>query len=262
MTYQALGYWGVDLTAHDYDDIGFTTSPYQRWVQENWDSHQVYLFRFEVSGLPSKIETAAVPYELIKAYVAAMPTGNKNQDIRGITLKPHGSGGAQLAEIVFTDAGGIHLNSDRAGTTLEKMNASLRSSRPEVEVSRGRYAAIVSDDKAISAFWFSKPILWSSARFDAAGGFDLGLGYTEAFYKNRRGVYLNSSTAKPQYELPAYEPPPIAPPGPKPPGGGGVVTLEPVVIEVDGSPSVWPLVLVGAAAAFAVYKLYGQRGSG
>lgn len=255
MSYGALGYWGVDLTAYDYPDIGVFTKPYHRWTQDSWSSDQVYVFRFEVMGLPCDIQTAAQAYPLIEAYVAAMPTGNKNQNIRGITLKPGGSGCTYLAEIVFTDAGGVHLNTDRAGTTLEKMMTYLRLQNSPAEVSKGKYAAIDSDEKQINSFWFSKPVLWSSALYDSAGGADLRLGFTEAFVKQRKGVWLNSSTAKPQYELPPYEPPPISPPRPRP-SPGGMPGSSAVESEEIG---ILPLVLVGAAAGLAVYYLYGGK---
>lgn len=261
MSYGALGYWGVDRGAYDYEDIGFFTTPYERWNQNFWSSDQVYVFRFEVRGLDVEIEAASQVYPLIEAYVAAMPLGNKNQDIRGITLKPGGSGGILTAEIVFTDAGGVHLNTDRVEDTLEKMQAYLDFKRYQADVYRGRYAQMDTDKKEINAFWFKQPILWSSALFDSAGGSDLRFGFTDAFVKGRRGVWLNSSTARPQYELPNYEPPLLAPPRPRPTSGSGTPPDNRSTAHVvdDEETGMLPLIFVGTAAGLAVYYLYGRK---
>ena len=265
MTYRALGYWGVDFTSHDYPDIGLLTDDqgYVRFVQDSYDPEEVYVFRFNVSGLPSQIKTAAQVYPLVEAYVASMPIGNRNQDVRAIALSPSG-GDRYRAELIFHDGGGVHLNSDRVGTVLEKMNKYLVSRSSPLRVIEGAFATVAGDkQKTAKPFWFSKPLLWSYSAFEGSGQSDLAAGFTEAFFKGRRGVYLNSSAIAPQYELPAYESPPIGPsgtpsiPGISPPQGTPGQLPGTASGEIGSSifSAAIPVILIGGLAFYAVNKL-------
>jgi hypothetical protein len=132
MSYTGVGFigWG---SGSDYPDIK-SGGKYISWWGEDWDDDEVYILRFQVSGLPSTPTSSSQVYPLLRAYVQSIPSGLRNQDVRGITVLPSGQ-----TEIVFTDAGGIHYGKMDAGDMQRDMNAALSNMRTSTTTSRTNY---------------------------------------------------------------------------------------------------------------------------
>lgn len=235
MSYRAAPGLGA---SRDWSDVGSSGS-YQSFWGWRWSASEVYAYRFYVTGLPATVESVSQVYPLVKAYLRGMATGDRNQDIRGIALMPSGSG--YVAEIVITDAGGMHIGGNTEVEVEQAMNQELASSGSSLRVSKGAMTVLSDSKKASYAHWFSQPAIWSFKTFDTVGAGNLDGGFTRA-YLDGRGVWLNSSAANPQYELAPRKQAEIASPG-----EGGLVSGG----AGQGAPgsAVWYL---GAAALAAL----------
>lgn len=219
MSYKSLGL-AYDGTSANYADISYS-GPLKSFYQSNYSPSEVYVYRFQVQGLPSPLTSYTQGYDLIDAYVRSMPMGNRNQDIVGITLKPSGSGGLQVVDIVFRDGGETHANADLSVHTLQKMQGFLEAAGSQAKISDGAYA-FLNPDKSQNAinFWLSKPAFWSYGRFAAANKVNLNDGYTEQKAEGR-GVWGNSSVLSVHEE--------IRPKAPKPLYADPVTPVTPVI---------------------------------
>lgn len=211
MTYAALHGSGLG----EWTDIGWSSDYHDFW-QYKWSGSELYAFRVLVSGLPATIESTSQVYPLVKAYVQSLATGDRNQDIRGIALSPAGVPGQYRAEIVITDAGGVHLNANEPKVAAAWMNKALYDAGLPLRVSEPAMTKVNEDNKAAYSLWFSQSPIWSFRSFDAAGANNIDAGFTRA-YLDGRGVWLNSTAAKTQYELQPRKQPEIAPPVPSQP---------------------------------------------
>lgn len=257
MSYAALGFLSFTSGGYNYPDIK-SGGQLISWWGEDWDDDEVYVFRFRVSGLPAKIENASQVYPLLRAYVDSIPVGLRNQDVRGIALKP--SGGFYLAEIIITDAGGYHTGKMHADDHLARMRAALENAGSSLSLDQPAFAYINNDLKAKVNFWFSQPALWSFKSYDAAGKGSMAQGFTRS-YMDQQGVWLNSSAVSPQYML--RPPPPVviepptpkpAPPKPGPDKTGKTPASTPAMTEsMAGGTDPTTLVVLGVAVAAAIF---------
>jgi|GEM_PF-2333049 len=256
MSYRSLGWVGfADGTQHEYQDIR-DGQPYEKFNQWSWSGGEVYVFRFKAYGLPSPIKNISDARPYLDAYVLSMPTGNRNQDIRGITVSPSGSGGQQIVEIVFTDAGGVHANGDRAGETLAKMAAALTLKGIPASLDKGSVREIccpayarLTNAEAVQR-WLSFPILWSFSRFEASGKSILSQGFTKA-WTDGKGVWVGTAL-EPRYEI-QYQPtkPIVVPPEPSRGRGetpSGAETPSGFRSEAEEPTNYAPFVVVGLVA--------------
>jgi hypothetical protein len=256
MSYTGVGFigWG---SGSDYPDIK-SGGKYISWWGEDWDDDEVYILRFQVSGLPSTPTSSSQVYPLLRAYVQSIPSGLRNQDVRGITVLPSGQ-----TEIVFTDAGGIHYGKMDAGDMQRDMNAALSNMGSSLSVSKTSFAYINNDLKDKLSFWFQQPALWKYASYNAAGKGNISQGFTKA-YMDQQGIWLNSSAVQTQYMLKPPPPvildappsvaakPPVKPASP-PPGAN-----QPEVVEQGMSTTT--VVAIGLAGAAALYFLTQKKG--
>lgn len=246
--------------AGDWPDIGWS-APYHNFLALKWSTSEVYVYRFRAKGMPAQIESTSQVYPLVKAYVQSLATGDRNQDVRGITLMPLGAAGEYQVEIVVTDAGGIHLNGNSAEVTALYMNKSFYDEGSSVRIDKPALAKLNEDNRPAYALWFSQAPIWSYAAFDAAGKSSIGAGYTKA-YLDGRGVWLNSTASRTQYELQPRKQPEIAPPSATPPA----TTTQPpgVAATAAAAPSqpqgfAWYLAAV-AALGLAAAMISSKRG--
>lgn len=214
MSYTSLG-MTYDGTSANYADISYS-GPLKSFYQSSYSPNEVYVYRFQVQGLPSPLTSYTQGYDLIDAYVRSMPMGNRNQDILAITLKPSGSGGLQVVDIVFKDGGETHANADYSVHTLQKMQGFLDAAGVPAKISDGAYAFLNPDkSQKLINFWLSQAPLWSYGRFAAANKTIISDGYTQ-HKADGHGVWVNSTVLdvhaeiKPRAALPAA--PPAAPP--------------------------------------------------
>ena len=247
-----MTYASLDLRAlGEWSDIGWSSDYHEFW-QYKWSGSELYAYRFLVSGMPAAIESTSQVYPLVKAYVQSLAVGDRNQDIRGITLMPAGSPGQYRAEIVITDAGGVHLNGNEPKVAAAWMNKALYDAGLPLRVSEPAMTKVNEDNKAAYSLWFGQSPIWSYRSFDAAGGNNIDAGFTRA-YLDGRGVWLNSTAAKAQFELQPRKQPEIAPPSPLQPSGPGAT--QPEAAAPDNFK--WYLLSVaalGVAAAFAMQR--------
>lgn len=217
-----MSYSGAALGAvSDWSDVGWS-APYHEFWGYKWSTSEVYVFRVRAKNLPAQIESTSQIYPLVKAYVQSLALGDRNQDIRGITLMPLGVSGEYQAEIVVTDAGGVHLNANSPKLTAALMNQTLSDAGVPIRVDRPVMLSLDDGNKAAYSLWFSQAPIWSYAAFDSAGRSSIDAGFTRS-YLDGRGVWLNSTAGRTQYELPPRKQPEIAPPAgsqlPSSPGG-------------------------------------------
>ena len=244
---------------------------YREFYQYSWSKSEVYAFRFRATGLPSSIDSPSQAYPLVKAYVATMLLGDRNQDIRGICLKPIGPGQYQC-EIVVTDAGGIHATALGDAAKAKAMGEWLKQQGIAIQVDQAHFLLLNTDDKAAYQFWFSHPIVWSFASYESAGKQAIEQGYTGAYLEGQ-GVFLGTAKAV-QAQVKPVPQPPIAPPSGGAPGGvgpGGVVqgTITTQIIpgaapagsklSLEGVSDRTKLVVVGAAALGLVLYARGAQ---
>ena len=263
MTYAALGYWGSDEGFYDWPDLR-GSSTYKKFSQNNWESDEVYVFRLEVSGLPAQITSTSQAYPMVRAYIDAQESGNLNQDIRGICLRPSG-GGRYVVEIIITHPGGFHNGTLTTKDIMSRMRSSLSEQGFAGSIDKGNFYYIENQPEVLQK-WFSQPAIWSWFAYKNAGEGSRSKGFTQA-YMDGKGVWLNSSAVSQQYMLkpppPVIidEPEPTRPPQPDK-KKTGVVELEPVVITAEPEPgSDTPKLVLGVlAVALGIYFLAPKRG--
>lgn len=249
MTYAAASALGA---ASDWPDIG-RSAAYQSFWRNIWSTSEVYAFRFRATGMPSTIESVSQVYPLVKAYVQSMPLGDRNQDVRGVTLTPTGASGSYLVDLVVTDAGGIHLSGVPNADDLyaAAMNEKLAATGTSIRVDRPAMTVLNTANKAAYAHWFAQSPIWSYKAFKASESGGIDAGFTRA-YLDGRGVWLNSTAVNPQFELAPRKQPEIAPPG------GSLTPGGQLVAGVDRGAIGW-YVGAGALAVLAGFLLVGRR---
>lgn len=247
MSYSAFGYWGSDEGYYDWPDLR-NSSIYKKFGQNNWESDEVYVFRLEVSGLPSEITSTSQAYPLVRAFIEAQDSDNLNQDVRGICFRSYG-GGRYVVEIIITHAGGFHSGTRTTKDIMSNMRSSLSEQGYSGRIDKGNFYYI-EDDQSVLQKWFAQPAIWSWLAYKNAGMGSRSKGFTQA-YMEGKGVWLNSSATSQQYMLkpppPVYiaPPPPPAPPKEVKPN---VIELDEVVITAGPpGPSLMSVVLAASA---------------
>jgi hypothetical protein len=254
MSYSSLGLL-PDKGAQKWPDIA-AGQGYKNFAQSSWDASEVYVFRANAYGIPIPYNTIFEAYQLLDAYIASMPIGNRNQDIIAITLKADGPAGLTRFEIIFTDAGGMHFNAKDSTEIADRMQKNLIAMGSKVEISNPAFAWVIDSQRV--AFWLGKPRLWQYARYQQQET-NLGAGNTD--YRSKGGGVWGDSTAlSPNREIAPYQSPPIRVDDREEPIQGEPGTryqVEPGTgkkspSDSDGD-SALPLVLaigIGAAAAY------------
>lgn len=259
MSYSSLGLL-PDKGAEKWPDI-VSGSGYKNFAQSSWDTSEVYVFRANTYGIPVPYNTIAEAYQLIDAYLSAMPMGNRNQDIIAITLRTDGPGGLTRFEIVFTDAGGTHWNAKDSIEIASRMREHLKKEDSKIEISNPAFAWLT--DKTKVGFWLAKPRLWQYSRFQQQDTL-LGAGNTD--YRSKGGGVWGDSTAlAPNREVPPYKATPIRVDGDKLPGDADPDTYPETYQKKPGGSSAnisVPLVLAIGIGAAALYWISQQKERG
>lgn len=266
MTYAAVGFISFTSGGFSYPDIK-SGGNYISWWGEDWDDDEVYVFRLRVKGLPSTITSSSQVYPVLRAYVESVPSGLRNQDVRGICVKP--TSGGQLVEIVFTDAGGFHTGKMHADDMAEAMAEKLSSAGSPLTVDQPAFAYLNNDLKEKIRHWFAQTPLWSYSSYNASGKQNITQGFTRA-YLDQQGIWLNSSAISPQYQLRPPPPPVIDVPPPQPaekktpsqavPTEPSVpATVEPVSTASTSEIGTGTMVAIGVLGAAALYFLTSSR---
>ena len=254
MSYSSLGLL-PDKGAQKWPDIA-AGQGYKNFAQSSWDASEVYVFRANAYGIPIPYNTISEAYELLDAYIASMPYGNRNQDIIAITLKADGPAGLTRFEIIFTDAGGMHFNAKDSTEIADKMQKNLIAMGSKVEISNPAFAWVI-DSKWV-AFWLAKSRLWQYARYQQQGT-SLGAGNTDYRSKGGGGVWGDSTALLPNREIPPYQAPPIRVDDSEEPIQVEPGTGKKFASDADGD-SLLPVVLAVGIGAVAAYWFSQQSG--
>jgi hypothetical protein len=220
----------------------------------------VYVFRANAYGIPIPYNTIFEAYQLLDAYIASMPIGNRNQDIIAITLKADGPAGLTRFEIIFTDAGGVHFNAKDSTEIADRMQKNLIAMGSKVEISNPAFAWVIDSQRV--AFWLGKPRLWQYARYQQQET-SLGAGNTD--YRSKGGGVWGDSTAlSPNREIAPYQAPPISKDDREvddreEPIQGEPGTGKKFASDADGD-SLLPVVLAVGIGAVAAYWFSQQSG--
>jgi hypothetical protein len=266
MSYSSLGLL-PDSGAKQWPDI-VAGQGYKNFAQSMWDSGEVYVFRAHAYGIPAPYKSISEAYQLLDAYIASMPKNNRNQDIIAITLKADGPGGLTRFEIIFTDAGGIHMGAQDSVDIAKAMQKNLPPGS-KIEIMDPAFAW-VNDDKSVG-FWLAKPRLWQFANYARTlPQASLGAGNTD--YRSKGGgVWADSTAISPNKEIAPYKPTPVVPPDAPPSSdkqkdvpyvGPGGDTVLPGIDASESSPLL-PIALaigVGVAAAFWFSQQHREEG--
>lgn len=212
MSYSSLGYWGSDEGYYDWPDLS-GSSVYKKFAQNNWEWDEVYVFRFEVSGLPSEITSTSQAYPLVRAYIDAQDSGNLNQDVRGICLRPLGSG-RYVVEIIITHAPGFHNGVRTTEKIMSGMTSSLSEAGYSGSIRNGNFYFIENNPEVLQK-WSSQPAIWAWRTYTGSGEGSRAKGFTQT-YLDGKGVWLNSSAISQQHMLRPPPPVIIEPPAPPP----------------------------------------------
>ncbi|MEE8385904.1 MAG: hypothetical protein V3S01_08305 [Dehalococcoidia bacterium] len=244
MTYRAIGkpLGSVAFGRILFDDVQascpgvFTaaTKDFCPFFRLSWDSDEIYVMRFVVSGMNSGVKTAAQGVKWANAYGNTLMTqclpfacpSVERTDVKALVFDGRpGTGSYNIDIVVTTPDDGLPLLGQRLeSTTVDMLNgdADLRSVWPDFRVEEFHPLLMLgktAQAKAQIADWRAVPSLWSWELWEQnQGAPEKSKGKTDAYGKGE-GVWVGGSAAKPQARLKPRVEPPIVPPsnGPPPP---------------------------------------------